>query len=157
MSNLIDSEPSPSSLDNATATQLGNKTYLHGTTYNGGNAPTVTLLSGGGSLSAINRGVFIPYQEQDGGWRMKFHFSAACSNTTRTSVVFQINGILSKTIGNGGSQQAVTVTDITSRTPTSSYVPTGTSVVDCAHASASTSFYAIAGDIELDSKPTWAY
>ena len=57
----------PIGMSNAEATLRGLKQYLHGTAYNGGNAPTV------GGVAGVTRGVFVPYQTQDGTWRLKFN------------------------------------------------------------------------------------
>ena len=49
-----------SALDDATATQLGLKQYLHGTTYNGGIAPTVTAGSGITTIGTVTRALAAP-------------------------------------------------------------------------------------------------
>ena len=141
-------------LDNVTATRLGLKQYLHGTTYNGGNAPTVTYTSGGGTLSAVNRAVFIPYQSQDGTWRLKLNGNITLSSASRTEVQFTINGVTSIAL-----YQAIpgSAGDGTNPYLIIAAVKPSSGVVDIACASATTTIYYFAGDIELASKPTWAY
>ena len=138
--------PLPSSYSDSEATVMGLKQYIgDGTTYNGGVAPT---LSGAGV--STRRAVFIPYQMQDGSWRMKFNFALVCTSTTSLSV--SLNGIVSKNISNWF--QAVT------NYPGGNYgrgsiapnVNTFTLTSDL-----STNTYSASGDIELNSKPTWAY
>ena len=141
-------------LDNVTATRLGLKQYLHGTTYNGGNAPTVTYTFGGGTLSAVNRAVFIPYQSQDGTWRLRFNGNITLSSASRTEVQFTINGVTSIAL-----YQAIpgSAGDGTNPYLIAAAVKPSSGVVDIACASATTTIYYFAGDIELASKPTWAY
>lgn len=138
--------PLPSSYSDSEATVMGLKQYIgDGTTYNGGVAPT---LSGAGV--STRRAVFIPYQMQDGSWRMKFNFALVCTSTTSLSV--SLNGIVSKNISNWF--QAVT------NFPGGNYgrgsiapnVNTFFLTSDL-----STNTYSASGDIELNSKPTWAY
>jgi hypothetical protein len=138
---------SNSNLDDATATRLGLKQYLHGTTYNGGNAPTVAVTN----LSTC-RGTFVPYQMQDGTWRMRFNIGLLLS-AGATSISATVNGIavnssypdFQSVSAIGGSGNSYTFGTIAS-----------TNTISAGTASASTQ-WAISGDVELDSKPTWAY
>lgn len=140
----------PTQMTNEQATAMGFKTYLHGTTYNGGNAPTITLSSGGGTLtSAVGR--FIPYQVQDGSWRLKFNINAELSSTSRTSAVLAIAGITT-------TSTAYAVSGINFALVSQyAYAPASNNVVNCTHSSTTTQFYEFSGDIPLASKPTWAY
>jgi len=139
-------------LDNASATRLGLKQYLHGTTYNGGNAPTVTLTAGGGSLSSVTRAAFVPYQMQGGEWRMKINISATLSSTTRTTHTLSINGVTFKT---GPIQIISGATNATNFVNT--YAASGSAGIVSNYPSFTTDSSYISGDVELDSKPTWAY
>jgi uncharacterized delta-60 repeat protein len=58
-------EPTEMTVDEAT--RLGYKKYLSGTAYNGGVVPTIT----GSVDGTITGAVLIPYQLQDGSWRLK--------------------------------------------------------------------------------------
>jgi hypothetical protein len=143
-------------LDNASATRLGLKQYLHGTTYNGGNAPTVTYNGGGGSVSSVPRAVFIPYQMQDGTWRLKFNMQVQFSSTSRTQASIAVAGITTKNVSNyfqgiTGSQ------DTAAGYMAIAYTDVNSNIMYVLHATATTVGYRFAGDIELESKPTWAY
>lgn len=143
------------SLSDAQATRLGLKQYLHGTTYNGGIAPTVTLNAGGGSLSGVQRAVFMPYQMQDGTWRLKFNVAVVLDAVSRTQVSIAVNGITSK---NAAATQAICAFG----NNTSAYVAlqgvdANTNILYWHGASTSATNFRFSGDIELDSKPTWAY
>jgi hypothetical protein len=142
-----------SSLDNPTATQLGLKQYLHGTTYNGGNAPTVTSLSGSGTFSVI-RALFIPYQMQDGTWRMRLTINVTYSSTNST-VVLLINGITFSTVANFYQSLAV-MSDATSPFTASGSPGVNNSQLS-GFTTAVTNGWRFSGDVELAAKPTWAY
>lgn len=143
----------PQNFTAAEATRLGHYVYAHGTTYNGGNAPTVTLSSGGGSLSSVNLSQFIPYQMYDGSWRMKFNLRVSVSNTARTTAFFAINGVTFSS-----ALQAITGDGNTSSATVFAAEATASSnTVGVGHASASTTVYKLSGDVALESKPTWAY
>ena len=133
------------SLDNATATQLGLKTYLHGTTYNGGNAPTVTGMT-------ITRALFMPRQMQDGTWWVKV--AIAGSQTANSSVTLSINGLLFKNLAS--YYQAVSVWWGTNQGMRANVFP-NTNQIEADLASGTGTFVSLIGDLELDSKPTWAY
>ncbi len=148
--------PVPSSMSDAAATALGLKEYHHGTTYNGGIAPTVTQASGGGTLSSVQRATFIPYMVQDGTWRMKFMIKTTHSSAARTALYLNVNGVTSK--NTSSFSQTVGANCFT----TGGYVASAlwdinASTVGMAHASVTTTEYGFFGDIELESKPTWAY
>jgi hypothetical protein len=145
-----------SNLDDVAATKLGLKTYSHGTTYNGGNAPTVTLAAGGGTLNTVNLADFIPYQVQDGSWRMKFNVDVTLSSTTRTTAGVFINGILIPT--SAGDGQAISASS-TSTTNAISYglALQNSNGIYIQHSSVTSAKYCFSGDIKLASKPTWAY
>jgi hypothetical protein len=134
-------------LDDVTATRLGLKQYAHGTTYNGGNAPTVTCSA---NSPVIAYSSFIPYQMQDGRWRMRFNLKF----TSAPSTVF---GFAVAGISIPVTQAYWTIGDL--GTPD---FATGAGFVDT-----NNNFYSTQaggttrvmsfGDIELSAKPTWAY
>jgi hypothetical protein len=139
------------SLSNAQATAMGLKQYLHGTTYNGGNAPTVTLSSGGGTLSTVNAGKFIPYQLQDGTWRLKVTINLTLSSTTRTSEGVSVGGITAPAY----TQAINAAADAT--TPAKGTLYLSSNTFFCEHANVTVAGVQISGEVELASKPTWAY
>lgn len=141
-------------VDDITATRLGQKAYAHGTTYNGGNAPTITLDSGGGTLSSVNYSSFIPYQMQDGSWRMRFNVGVTLSSAVRTQATIRVNGVTSIATYYQGVSGC---SEITTATLQYAMFEGGSGDIIVAHASATTSIYNYSGDVALASKPTWAY
>lgn len=138
-------------LDDATATRLGLKQYLHGTTYKDTIAPTVTLFSGGGTLTSVDLGKFIPYQLQDGTWRLKFTISVTLSSAVRTIEGVSVNGII-----------APAYTQAISACPVNTIPAKGTFYLStnnffCEHSSVTNTGAQFSGDVELNAKPTWAY
>lgn len=142
----------PTAMDNADATRAGLKEYLHGTTYNNGVAPTVTLTAGGGTLSSVQRAAFVPYLTQGGVWRMRFNISVTLSATARTSVNLTVNGATSVS----GPTQAVAGGPVAA-VAHSSYWQSNASIIETGTASTSDQTWQYSGDIALASKPTWAY
>lgn len=141
-------------LSDADATQLGLKQYLHGTTYNGGNAPTVSAGTGITNIGTVTRAVFVPYKVQDGTWRLRFTIRIdGATSASRVDHQIAINGILSK--NTSGYIQAVTgwTTDVDFALVVFN---TNTVRID-SKTSTTPTVYSLAGDIELESKPTWAY
>lgn len=148
--------PPVTSMGDALATQLGYKQYFHGTAYNGGVAPTITLSAGGGSLSSIPRGLFIPYMVQDGSWRMRFSIVALVSSTSRTSLTLAVNGVTFKNTSNW-SQPIIGQNYDGAVGSYYSNVVVNTGTMTNVHATATTTAYGFSGDVELNAKPTWAY
>ena len=89
---------------------------------------------------------------QDGTWRLKFEISGTMTSIGATTDVTLV-GITSKNVSN--YNQPVAYYNGTSGLGTG-YVPANGNTFRAVPASAVTSF-AQSGDIELDSKPTWAY
>jgi hypothetical protein len=155
LSGTVDDErlPDPTTYTDAKATKLGLKQYLHGSSYNGGFSPTVSLYAGSGTLT-VNRALFIPYQMQDGTWRMKLTIKVSTS-VNNSTLSIAINGITFKNILE--HYQPLTVMSDTNIPYTSSgSVSPGNSFLSCYTATA-TSGFRVSADVELESKPTWAY
>lgn len=144
------------SLDNASATRLGLKEYYqdtaHSGTYNGGLAPTVTLQAGGGTLTTVDHAVFIPYQMQSGTWRMRFNVKVTLSSAVRTAARIAVNGVTTAAHDQAHYGSNVVGLAISGMQSTAS-----TGRFEVGHASGTTSIYVYGGDVELASKPTWAY
>ena len=134
--------PLPTSYSDAEATRMGLKIYRSGVAYNGGNIISIT------NASSVTYSSFIPYQMQDGTWRMKLNLSADTPSTTARS--FQVSGAVAAatsqalSVGNYGTGFGATL-DNTNGLRLNVYSTTNV-----------TSWYMFA-DIELASKPTWAY
>jgi hypothetical protein len=140
-------------MDDIHATQLGLKTYAHGTTYNGGNAPTITSNLAG--LSVI-RSCFQPYQDQAGVWFLRFTFVANVTSGSRGGGTFTIAGLTFKNTTD--YTQAVTAAENTFGVYCQGYVSANTGTVNVSHGTATTARYQFqAGCLELESKPSWAY
>lgn len=141
---------SNTNFDDVTATRLGLKQYLHGTTYNGGIAPTVTCSQAG---FAVDKAVFIPYQMQDGVWRLRLNIRASWTLASVTTIIYTINGITA-----GATIQAGTgFWGGVGTTPRVYVDASANNLYLNAQTATSTSAGTVAADIELSSKPTWAY
>lgn len=136
---------SPAAMDDASATRLGLKVYSHGTTYNGGNAPTITLTVASGLGGVVS--AFIPYQVQDGSWRLK-------ANVLYT---FTSNGVADINVAgvNAVNEHALAVSGAGSNPVHNAYVAAPNQfVMRFGSVVTSNRFHC---DIPLSSKPTWAY
>lgn len=142
----------PASMSDSEATALGYFQYFHGTTYNGGIAPTVA-----GSTATVRNGAFVPYQTKAGAWRLRFNISVDTTATARTSYALTVNGVVWKTLSGTGTFHAVTGMVCSASAAPLTYVPGGSNTVEFAYPSSSQACHISSGDVELDSKPTWAY
>lgn len=145
----------PATLDDIAATARGLKVYAHGTTYNGGNAPTVTLSAGGGSLSSVQMGDFIPYQMQDGNWRARFNVAVSLSAVARTVVILNVAGITFAALGGNTPHHAISCWVGVAGIDINATQNTGN--LEANFASTTISRISFSGDVKLASKPTWAY
>lgn len=141
-----------SNLDNTAATRMGLKVYSHGGSYNGGNAPTITLFAGGGTLSSVTHSSFIPYQMQDGSWRMKFNYAVVLSSASRTSATLAVAGIDIL-----GTSAIAAWSGSSSGAMNSATANTTTTRMTASYSTATTTDHYFSGDIGLNAKPTWAY
>ena len=137
--------------DDSIATKAGLKSYVHGGSYFGGGAPTITLDSGGGTLSSVDYSEFIPYQMQDGSWRLRFVFSVTLSSTTRTQAIFAVDGVvnISTALNISGSS--------TNTIAHRAFSIGSTDTFSVVHTSSTTDVYRLSGEVPLDDKPTWAF
>lgn len=135
----------PATLDDATATRLGQKQYTNGVSYNGGN--TITVTGTGYTLSKL---FAIPYQMQDGTWRCRGTVDGSVTGSP-TALVLTISGItFSSLIIQAGSVRTDASAYAIVRAPGGSgnlNIQTG-----AAMSTAQASF-----DFALDTKPTWAF
>jgi hypothetical protein len=150
-------------LDDATATRLGLKQYLadkaggtNDIAYFGGNKATLTASDNVAvTISSVTRAVLIPYQTQDGNWRLKFNINFVLPSAARASASVFINGVTGAAYNQASSAHAVTST--ATNIWGLCYSSTNPVRIQSLHASATTAEYMYSGDIELASKPTWAY
>jgi hypothetical protein len=140
-----------SGLDDATATRLGLKQYLSGTAYNSGIQPTVTSSVG---VWTTSRASFVPYQMQNGTWRLKFNIAGSWT-VGQSSASMTVNGVTF--FFSGGIRQAVTINNA-GGAPQAQYAYTENTGANIFFNQGSTNTaLLLSGDVELDSKPTWAY
>lgn len=112
--------------------------------------PFAIVVSSSGWTTENASGIY--YQDQAGGHRLKFGISGTVTVTPRSTFSVAIAGLTFKY-----------------RRACASYAETATGVAICislcldgegtiyfAHASASTNYYAVSGDVELEAKPSWA-
>ena len=142
----------PTSLDDATATRMGLKRYSHGTTYNGGIAPTITAP---GNTVASAYGNFIPYQMQDGSWRCRINMRVAitaAAGTITVSIVGLTTAANDQSLSIGaGTNASYFYCLFQGGAFTSSQIFASMS------GSGNSSACSISGDVDLGGKPTWAY
>lgn len=137
--------PAPTVYADAEATMMGLKQYLHGGSYKDGLAPTIS-----GSGVSVIRALFIPYQVQDGTWRLKFNLAVTATSTT--SLTLSVNGIVTKNVTN----YFQAISNFPGGNYGRGYMGIGTNTIILT-SDLSTTSYSASGDIELNSKPTWAY
>lgn len=135
-------------LSDVQATRLGLKQYLHGTTYNGGIAPTVTSAQAG---FTVNRAVFIPYQMQDGTWRLKWNIRVNITSATLSSLSMNLNGVVFTDAWACSGLWGANAVGVRA------FVNAGSNTIAIESGSVTTSAASHSGDVELTSKPTWAY
>ena len=77
------------------------------------------------------------------------------SSTSRTFLDVAINGVVFKNVAS--YQQQVTGSAQENTAFSIAYTTPNTGVVEFFHPTLTATVYAASGDVELDSKPTWAY
>lgn len=147
---LLSLSRSPTLMSDAEATRLGLKVYKHGTTYNGGNAPTITLTGGGGTLSSVVESRFVPMQAQNGNWYLSGGFSVILSSATRSQAILSVNGIASIAAAAIAGSSNVTVVECFVGGALNTFVVNTAAV-------ATTNYYFTFSMLPLTSKPTWAF
>ncbi len=145
--------PTPTAMTDAVATSLGLKQYVSGTNYNGGISPTITATNW-----TTTRGVFVPSQMQDGSWRLKFNFRGSRTTGSISNYLITVNGVTFKNVANFLQAVSFGLGNLAA----DSSVGWG-----CANPNAATiqlfftsndpTYALVSGDVELESKPTWAY
>jgi hypothetical protein len=112
----------------------------------------LTLTSSTPTLS-LTRAVGIYYQDQDGAHRLKFNLSGTCAGVARTQLQVQIDGVTFKNTAN--FSQAISAYN-NAVAAIGAYTVPGSGFINYDHTSGSTTVYSLSGDVELDSKPSWA-
>lgn len=125
------------------------KQYVAGTAYTNG-TPDVT----GSETYTKVRCLLVPYQTYDGTWRLRFNFAGTVSSGSRTAFTLTVSGVTFKNTAN--FYQTVSAISSSSTATSQGYANPNAGTITINHASASTTGYYAAGDVELGSKPTWA-
>lgn len=139
--------PAVTAMTDALATQLGYKQYLIGTAYPNG-TPTLSSTPAGWSLT---RGVLIPRQMQDGTWRLAVQLRGTW--TSATSVSFTFSGVTTKNVAS--LNQPMAAAPLTTVAGTYGVWNPNSGVLSFV-SEASQAGGSMWGEIELESKPTWA-
>jgi hypothetical protein len=142
-----------SSLSDVQATIMGLKSYFHGTTYNGGIAPTVTSAQAGFVVVGAS---FVPYQMQANEWRLRFNVVTTFTAVSTTTASIAVNGVTARNVANYSQAVAGYPTSSSGSVTTASIAP-NTGTITMLKGAGAYSGLICSGDIELDSKPTWAY
>jgi hypothetical protein len=142
--------PSPSNLDDVAATRAGLKSYSHGITYNGGNAPTISLTTATGL--AVQGSRFIPYQMQDGTWRMKFHWKMTHNSNTISDA--SVNGVTSVSFSQGVLLEEEGAVP---QARGGMYWDASSGNLVLRPGTTAVTSVSVSGDVALASKPAWAY
>lgn len=137
-------------LSNVDATLLGLKQYLHGVAYNAGIQPTVS--SGDIASLVVVRAVFMPYKIQSAGWRMRFNIVTTSASDAGGTV--NTNGVVFKNVA--GYFQAVLLSNDGLATSTIAFAKPNTDGIEV-NTGANLIDWNFSGDVELESKPTWAF
>jgi len=95
----------------------------------------------------------IYYQDQDGNHRLKFNVAGVVASASRSGAQFTFTGVVFKNTSN--FFQPVTGLAGTPAVA-NAYTTPNTGIIEILHASATTTNYGVSGDVELESKPSWA-
>jgi len=141
----VSTDKDPANLSDSEATMLGQKQYIVGT--------DLSLTNVFNSFSAT-RGVCIPYKMQDGTWRLRFNITG--TQLAGNFFNFSFDGVTFKT----GVDQGIEVScpDLGANQAVGDYKATGGSgaIAGNTNGGSNMTNLRIFGDVELDSKPTWA-
>lgn len=137
----------PTSMTDVEATRLGLKVYVHGGSYVSGLAPTMTATG-----IVVRWGHFMPYQVQDGSWRLRFNFGSDVSPATTVSV--SVVGVLTPS---SLAEQTFCGVGLSGAVPAAqAWIASSSNVFTIRYSATSGQAFG-SGDVALASKPTWAY
>jgi hypothetical protein len=138
------------SMGDVLATSLGYKRYVPGGSYSGGGAPTIS----GTNWTTGTDSTFIPYQAQDGTWRLRFNIYGTIS-VGATSLTLTVNGVTFQNLTGTNNGQPIAVRHGATAISLGQ-VNDNTSTIGLT-CNSSTTEWGCSGDVALESKPTWAY
>lgn len=132
---------------------LDQRQYVVGTAYTNG-TPTITCGQAG---FAVTRGVLVPYQTSDGAWRMRLNVTASFTSASNGGLTLTFLGVTFKSVANFYQTVAASEIGNANAIHVQSYANPGLSTLSTSLQTAVTySGVMLSGDVELDSKPTWA-
>lgn len=146
----------PQSMTDAEATRVGVKPYSSGTTYNGGIAPTITNDNGRTGASVVGSKL-MPYQLQDGTWRLKGNVKLVFNAVSTSTESWSINGVTFWS-SNANHQAISAAFGAATVDLAQAYAEQNTdNLVFQLTAGVTITGHAFSFDVTLESKPTWAY
>ncbi len=129
------------------ASKLGLVQYSAGNTYNG-----VALDVTSADTFTVTRAVFVPYYcAASATWRMKFNGRGA-NNVARDTLTITIAGVTFDSV----ADQAISAFGNSSTSGNMGFADNNTDDLKVYNGSASTTIWVFSGDVELESRPTWA-
>lgn len=145
----------PTSYSDTRATAIGAKEYNHGTTYNGGIAPTVTSSVAGLTIAKAS---FYPREDQAGQWYVRFEIQGDYSLNSHATATLSVNGLTFANEGNNGWPCSFLQGNDNTTYNVFTYAGRNTSsIIYRMNTSISGLSFAIAGWAKLSGKPSWAY
>lgn len=99
------------------------------------------------------KAVGIYYQDQDGNHRLKFNIAGNTTSVSRNIMALSITGVV---FANDFQAVAAYTDNGATSTPVNGYTAISTNLINLLHVSVATTLYALSGDVELASKPSWA-
>lgn len=110
-------------------------------------------VTSGQSGFAVVRAIGVPYKTKDGVWRLRFNISTTFTLASVSGGTISISGVVFKTTSNG---QEVGGTAGGSLAVSACLAGPGSGNITITHATGNANAWVFSGDVELDSKPTWA-
>ena len=144
----------PTSMTDSDATALGYKVYKAGVSYNGGNSFT---FSATGTSGVGYDADFIPYQTQDGDWRLRGNFYYSYTSGGLNYIAILCTNILAKNIANMYYAVAVDIYSGATAQACKGRIQGGWNGFELWSYNTAANKWYVSFDIALDSKPNWAY
>lgn len=145
----------PTVLPDSVATAWGRKVYYLNTAYNGGITPTCTRTG-----TQTNRGMYIPWQAQDGSWWLKLHLEIVSdSGSGIGDGVYSLNGfqVMYSAYSTRGLHCEATGNDGNPALTLTAYLYASGSDSALGTDGSTSRFITVSGEVPLTGKPTWAY
>ena len=117
-------------------------------------AQTALTLTASTPTATIVRAVGIAYTDIGGIWRLRFNASWTVASASRALASVTFSGVTFKNVAN--FSQAFSASTSAGGIATVGYCTVNTGTINVEHATATTTAYYVSGDVELESKPTWA-